>query len=102
MEPHLGTTPPGIFSDLDPDPDPLSRARRVLVNRSVDEIKKSPDGCYRRHGWRWQRSASWKWRLPRRVLPHLLRHSIAVVMLRGGADIRHDQALLGHASVETT
>jgi integrase/recombinase XerC len=40
--------------------------------------------------------------LPRRVHPHLLRHSIAVAMLRGGADIRHVQALLGHASIETT
>lgn len=40
--------------------------------------------------------------LGRRVHPHLLRHSIAVAMLRGGADIRHVQALLGHASIETT
>jgi integrase/recombinase XerD len=40
--------------------------------------------------------------LSRRVHPHLLRHSIAVAMLRGGTDIRHVQALLGHASMETT
>ncbi len=40
--------------------------------------------------------------MTRRVHPHLLRHSIAVAMLRGGADIRHIQALLGHSSVETT
>jgi site-specific recombinase XerD len=40
--------------------------------------------------------------LTRRVHPHLLRHSIAVAMLRGGADIRHVQALLGHSSIETT
>jgi integrase/recombinase XerC len=40
--------------------------------------------------------------LGRRVHPHLLRHSIAVSMLRGGAEIRHVQALLGHSSMETT
>jgi len=40
--------------------------------------------------------------LGRSVHPHLLRHSIAVSMLRGGADIRHVQSLLGHSSMETT
>lgn len=40
--------------------------------------------------------------ITRRVYPHLLRHSIAVSMLRGGADIKHVQSLLGHASIETT
>ncbi|MBE7465961.1 MAG: tyrosine-type recombinase/integrase [Planctomycetes bacterium] len=33
---------------------------------------------------------------------HRLRHSIAVHMLRGGADIRYIQAFLGHDSLEST
>lgn len=41
-------------------------------------------------------------RLGLHVYPHLLRHSIAVHVLRRGADIRYVQLLLRHACLDTT
>jgi len=40
--------------------------------------------------------------IERTVTPHTLRHTFATHLLAGRADIRHIQAMLGHASVATT
>jgi integrase/recombinase XerD len=34
--------------------------------------------------------------------PHLIRHTMATLMLEGGADVRFIQAMLGHAEMSTT
>lgn len=41
-------------------------------------------------------------KLPRRITPHMLRHTAATELLRCGVDIRLVQKLMGHASISTT
>ena len=55
-------------------------------------------GTLNRMVHQWAKAAGVK----KRVTCHTFRHSVATHLLKGRADIRHIQALLGHASLATT
>lgn len=67
----------------------------LFVSRSGTRLTKS--GFWRRFKRHAARAG-----LTRRVYPHLLRHSFALHLLAGHADLRSLQLLLGHSSLATT
>ncbi|HLH24828.1 MAG TPA: tyrosine-type recombinase/integrase [Chloroflexota bacterium] len=65
----------------------LSRLGRGLTTRAVQQMLQA---------------AGERAGLPRRVTPHMLRHTYATRLLERGATLREVQELLGHSSVATT
>ena len=81
--------------DLRPALDKSRRATRLFLNRSGR-------GLSRQGVWLILKNAALQAEIHKRIYPHILRHSFASHLLAGGADLRHIQAMLGHADIGTT
>lgn len=82
----------------------LAKARETLLRREKRFLFLQNRGSHMDSGTlnrlvhQWAKAAGVK----KRVTCHTFRHSVATHLLKGRADIRHIQALLGHASLATT
>ncbi|MFZ5894008.1 MAG: site-specific tyrosine recombinase XerD [Myxococcota bacterium] len=81
-----------------------ARAAQERKDNRSEVLFRSPRGgrLTRQGFWKIVRHYALAAGLRDRVHPHQLRHSFATHLLRGGADLRSVQTLLGHANIATT
>jgi integrase/recombinase XerD len=83
----------------------LMGARPKLVRPKTGSelfISKRGTSISRKTVWLMLKKTAMRAGLPNTIKPHLLRHSFATELLKGGADLRLIQELLGHADISTT
>lgn len=78
------------------------RSRSPLFITAAEDGRKRLNANYLAQLFRRLRAKAGVKGFHKHVHPHLMRHTFAVHLLQGGADVRHVQVLLGHESPETT
>lgn len=73
-----------------------------LKETKIFFLTRRGDAFSRQGLWKIVKKYAAKAGISKKVWPHMIRHSFATHVLRGGADLRAVQELLGHRSVTTT
>ncbi|MCL0101640.1 site-specific tyrosine recombinase XerD [Dehalococcoidia bacterium] len=83
----------------------LFSGRPGLVKRSAEKalfLNRRGEQLTRQGFWLILKNYAKSARINSQITPHILRHSFATHMLRGGAPLRNVQEMLGHANIATT
>ncbi len=83
----------------------LSGGRPAVVRRVAEKalfLNRRGDRLTRQGFWLILKNYARQAPIDSQITPHILRHSFATHMLRGGAPLRNVQEMLGHANIATT
>ncbi len=77
---------------------------RLMGLKDLNSFFLTPQGdaVGRQNFWRMLKQYAKLSGIPKKIWPHMLRHSFATHVLRNGADLRAVQEFLGHKSISTT
>lgn len=90
-----------IYNEIGQEIKDYIENQRNLIVKSKRDFKLFPNSS-RTLFYRTLKEHAKRANIEKHIYPHIIRHSIATILLKNGADIRMVQEILGHSSITTT